>query len=97
VEYIVLNEVFGPMGLNKLVCEVFVDNEAVWRLHESFGFQREAHYRQHILKGGAFRDVYGLAILAPDWEASRAVSEARLAAKGIDLKTLRIVEPSPHP
>ena len=82
VEYLVANEVFGPMHLNKLACEVFVANEAVWRLHESFGFVREAHYRDHIFKGGRFHDVYGLGLLAADWAQRVSGVEARLAQRG---------------
>ena len=82
VEYIVLQHVFGPLGLNKLCCEVFVDNEAVWKLHESFGFTREALYRDHVFKDGGFKDVVGLAILARDWAAVRPACEARLREKG---------------
>lgn len=83
VEYMVLREVFGPMALNKLSCEVFVENEAVWKLHESFGFTREAHYREHVWKGGRFRDVYGLAIRAEDWARVRPGIEARLRERGL--------------
>jgi UDP-4-amino-4,6-dideoxy-N-acetyl-beta-L-altrosamine N-acetyltransferase len=90
VEYLVLREVFGPMRLNKLTCEVFIDNEAVWRLHESFGFTREAHFRDHVWKAGRFHDVYGLAILAADWVRVRGEVEARLRAKGNDPDTLMI-------
>jgi UDP-4-amino-4,6-dideoxy-N-acetyl-beta-L-altrosamine N-acetyltransferase len=82
VEYLVANEVFGPMGLNKLTCEVFVANDAVWRLHESFGFVREAHYRDHIFKGGRFHDVYGLGLLAADWAQRVDGVEERLAERG---------------
>jgi len=91
VEYIVLEEVFGPMRLNKLNCEVFADNEAVWRLHESFGFTREALFRDHVRKGDAFKDVVGLGILARDWAAARPACEARLREKGRDPAALRIV------
>lgn len=90
VEYIVLQQVFGPLGLNKLCCEVFADNEAVWKLHESFGFTREAYFRDHVLKVGAFRDVIGLAILARDWEAARGACEARLRDKGRDPASLGV-------
>lgn len=90
VEYIVLQHVFGPMGLNKLCCEVFLDNEPVWRLHESFGFTREALYRDHVLKDGVFRDVVGLGLLARDWMAARPACEARLREKGRDPATLGI-------
>ncbi len=91
VEYIVLDHVFGTRGLNKLWCEVFVENEAVWKLHESFGFQREAHLRQHIYKRGRFLDVYGLGLLAADWDRVRPSVEARLQARGHDLAQLKIL------
>ncbi len=84
VEFIMLRHVFGPMGFNKLWCEVFKDNDAVWKLHESFGFKREAEYREHVYKGGRFRDVIGLGMLRSDWEAARPAVETRLRAKGLD-------------
>ena len=90
VEYMVLQHVFGALKLNKLWCEVLLENETVWRLHESFGFRREAHFRQHVWKGGQFKDVVGLGLLSEDWLASRAACEARLLAKGHDLAGLII-------
>jgi UDP-4-amino-4,6-dideoxy-N-acetyl-beta-L-altrosamine N-acetyltransferase len=90
VEYRVLREVFGPIGLNKLCCEVFLENEAVWRMHESFGFTREALYRDHVWKGGRFHDVLGLAMLAADWERVRPEIEARLTGRGIDPEQIAI-------
>jgi RimJ/RimL family protein N-acetyltransferase len=91
VEYIVLDHVFGARGLNKLWCEVFVENEAVWKLHESFGFKREAHFRQHIHKGGRYLDVYGLGLLAAEWDLARPSIQARLEARGHDLTQLMIL------
>jgi UDP-4-amino-4,6-dideoxy-N-acetyl-beta-L-altrosamine N-acetyltransferase len=90
VEYLVLGEVFGPMGLNRLACEVFTANEAVWKLHEGFGFTREAHYRDYVWKDGRFHDVYGLAILAADWAGVKGTIEARLRAKGNEPAALAI-------
>ena len=84
VEYIVLRHVFETLGLNKLWCEVLLENEAVWRLHESFGFVREARLRQHVFKGGRFQDVVGLGLLATDWIQRRPACETRLAARGLD-------------
>jgi UDP-4-amino-4,6-dideoxy-N-acetyl-beta-L-altrosamine N-acetyltransferase len=92
VEYMVLNHVFGPLGLNKLWCEVFVDNEAVWRMHESFGFTREALFRDHVWKEGRFRDVIGLGILARDWASARPACEARLRERGRDPRSLAIAD-----
>jgi RimJ/RimL family protein N-acetyltransferase len=78
----VIDHVFGAMGLHKLWCEVLIDNEAVWRLHESFGFVREALYRDHVWKAGRFQDVVGLGLLADDWARIRPSCAARLADKG---------------
>lgn len=82
VEYMVIEHVFGPLGLNKLACEVLLENEAVWTLHASFGFVREALYRDHVWKSGCFHDVVGLALLARDWPAAREAAAKRLRAKG---------------
>jgi UDP-4-amino-4,6-dideoxy-N-acetyl-beta-L-altrosamine N-acetyltransferase len=88
VEFAMIEHVFAGLKLNKLWCEVLVENEAVWTLHESFGFRREALYRQHVWKGGRFQDVMGLGLLASDWAAARAGCAARLAAKGVDVSAL---------
>jgi len=84
IEYIVLRHVFETLGLNKLWCEVLLDNEGVWKLHESFGFVREALYRQHVFKDGRFQDVVGLGMLSSDWAAAKPAIEARLRDKGND-------------
>lgn len=88
VEYIVLRHVFEDLGLNKLWCEVLVENEPVWKLHESFGFTREALYRDHVLKAGRFQDVVGLGMLKSDWDAAKQRIEARLRDKGQDPDTI---------
>ncbi len=85
VEFLTLETAFGPFGLGKLSCEVLADNEGVIRLHESFGFQREASSRQQVMKNGAKTDVVGLGLVAGDWAARREDSRARLAAKGFAL------------
>ena len=85
VEYWVIEHVFADLGLTKLWCEVLIGNEGVWRLHEGFGFQREALLRQHVKKAGVASDVVGLGLLAADWAGAREASRARLVAKGFDL------------
>ena len=85
VEYWMIEHVFRTLGLAKLWCEVLVENEAVWKLHESFGFRREALLRQHVWKNGEPRDVVGLGLLAQDWTAVREASRERLRAKGYAL------------
>lgn len=67
VEFNVLEYVFSRLNLNKLRCEVFVENEKVIKMHEKFGFRREAFYREHCVKGNNKLDVVGLGILKLDW------------------------------
>jgi UDP-4-amino-4,6-dideoxy-N-acetyl-beta-L-altrosamine N-acetyltransferase len=90
VEFCVIDHVFGSLGLNKLTCEVLVENEAVWKLHESFGFTREALFRAHVWKQGRPRDVVGLGMLASDWARQRPAAADRLAARGFDLDTIAL-------
>lgn len=95
VEYLVLRYVFEQLRLNKLWCEVFASNVAVWRLHESFGFRREAELRAHVRKGRAFHDVIGLGMLRTEWPAAKAEAEARLRARGYDPSALQLREARP--
>jgi UDP-4-amino-4,6-dideoxy-N-acetyl-beta-L-altrosamine N-acetyltransferase len=84
VEYAMIEKAFGEFGLTKLWCEVLASNEAVWKLHERFGFRREAHFRDHVLKAGAPRDVFGLGLLKTDWLEHRVAAREQLVAKGYD-------------
>ena len=70
-EYNVIEYVFNELRLNKLRCEVFTTNEKVVRMHEKFGFRREAYYREHCIKDGEKLDVVGLALLKSDWDLLR--------------------------
>ncbi len=89
VEYWVIEYVFGVLGLAKLWCEVIESNKAVWRLHEGFGFTREALLRSHVVKGGQPLDVIGLGLLESEWRgAAREAARERLIAKGFDLSDL---------
>ena len=82
VEYWVIEHVFGELSLNKLWCEVLIGNEPVWKLHEGFGFVREALFRDHVVKNGAPSDVVGLGMTAADWAAKREASAERLRGRG---------------
>jgi len=85
VEYLMIEKVFGEFALEKLWCEVLVSNEAVWKLHESFGFVREAHFRRHVVKSDGPHDVYGLGLLKSDWQQRRDAARNRLATKGFQV------------
>ncbi len=92
VEYLVLGHVFEVRGLNKLWCEVLAANSAVVRLHERFGFIREALFRDHVRKGGVFHDVVGLGLLRKDWPKVKAMAEGQLA-RAWPPQALRLDEP----
>ena len=82
VEYLMLERVFGEFGLGKLWCEVLTSNPAVIRLHQKFGFQQEALFRRHVLKGGELQDVMGLGLLADEWAEARPRMQKTLTASG---------------
>lgn len=83
-KFLVIDHVFGQLGLHKLWSEVLLANERAWRSDQSFGFQREAHYRDHVWKAGRFQDVIGLGLLDSDWRATREACAARLKLAGYD-------------
>jgi UDP-4-amino-4,6-dideoxy-N-acetyl-beta-L-altrosamine N-acetyltransferase len=91
VEFIVLDHVFDDLGLHKLWCEVLLENKGVWRMHESYGFIREALFRDHVWKAGRFHDVVGLGLLADDWAAAREHCAARLAKAGFGSDDLKLI------
>jgi UDP-4-amino-4,6-dideoxy-N-acetyl-beta-L-altrosamine N-acetyltransferase len=84
VEYWVLEYVFAGLKLAKLWCEVLASNEAVWKLHEAFGFTVEARFRGHVIKDGRRADVLGLGILAADWRERRPTMAERLTLRGYE-------------
>jgi UDP-4-amino-4,6-dideoxy-N-acetyl-beta-L-altrosamine N-acetyltransferase len=82
VEFLMIERAFGELGVRKLWCEVLASNEAVWTMHQKFGFQIEARLREHVIKGGAPQAVIGLGLLKPDWDAARPAIVKRLERLG---------------
>lgn len=81
VEYNVLKYVFSYIKLNKLRCEVLVSNYQVIKMHEKFGFRREAYYREHCIKGNSKLDVVGLAILKSEWDGHEIIMKEKIYGK----------------
>ena len=84
VDYLLCGHAFEALGLNKVWCEVLAHNAAGYRVHERFGFTREALLREHVRKDGVFRDVIGLGLLRRDWAAVKARAQVRLREHGGD-------------
>jgi UDP-4-amino-4,6-dideoxy-N-acetyl-beta-L-altrosamine N-acetyltransferase len=82
VEFLMIERAFGELGLRKLWCEVLITNEAVWKLHQKFGFRQEALFRAHVIKAGLPMDVMGLGLLAEDWAEARPAMVERLVRLG---------------
>jgi UDP-4-amino-4,6-dideoxy-N-acetyl-beta-L-altrosamine N-acetyltransferase len=83
-EFKVLDHAFGPLGLRKVWSEVLESNPVAWGLHLANGFEREALFRAHVVKGGEPRNVVGLGLLAEDWRVRRPQARERLILKGYD-------------
>lgn len=60
---LLLGYAFGRLGLNRVYLHVFSENEAAIRLYRRVGFVPEGILRQHVYKGGRFRDVAVMGIL----------------------------------
>ncbi len=68
VEYTILKMVFEELGMNKILCEVMVENKAVINMHENLGFRREAYFREHIIKNNISHDIVTLSMLKQEWD-----------------------------
>ena len=91
IEFLMIERAFGEpesggLGLRKLWCEVLITNEAVWKLHQKFGFRQEALYRAHVIKGGKPVDVMGLGLLAEEWPAVRPAMAERMKRLGYEVE-----------
>jgi len=87
VELAMLDHVFGGLGLKALGCEVLTGNEAVWKLHQSFGFEVLETLAGRAMKGGVSLDALRLELNAARWAGVREGCAERLRARGFDLKS----------
>jgi len=67
IESLILRYFFDHMNMNRLQCELFVENENVIALHKKFGFKQEGLFRQYVFKEGRYRDVVYLALLREEY------------------------------
>jgi UDP-4-amino-4,6-dideoxy-N-acetyl-beta-L-altrosamine N-acetyltransferase len=65
--YKLINYVFYELGMNKLMSMVLTTNSSSIKLTESFGFCRNAYYKEHCYKNGEFIDMIGFSMLKRDW------------------------------
>lgn len=72
---LLLDYAFGALGLHRVYLHVLVGNEPALRLYRRVGFEPEGVLREHVWKGGGFRDVAVMAILAGERAARREQTE----------------------
>lgn len=65
--YLALCHIFEELKLHKVIGEAFAFNEASIAYHKKLGFSQEAHFVEHVLKDGSYRDVLSFALLSRDW------------------------------
>lgn len=82
VELSMLDHVFADLGLQRLWCEVLEDNEAVWKLHQSFGFEIAERLAGRAMKAGVSRDALRLVLTTARWDEVRPGCAERLTARG---------------
>lgn len=85
-EFLVVEQVFGPLGLTRLWCEVLESNPAVIKLHKRFGFVEEARLPSRVTRAGEAVDAIGLALTAAGWADVRPAMVERLSAMGFALR-----------
>jgi UDP-4-amino-4,6-dideoxy-N-acetyl-beta-L-altrosamine N-acetyltransferase len=62
--------VFYNLGLNKLCCEVFEQNDKVVKMHQKFGTEIEGLLKEHIIKGEEKYNVVTMGILKHKWDTT---------------------------
>ena len=72
---LVLDELFGPMGLHRAEANIQPGNAASRRLVERLGFRLEGFSPDYLFIDGAWRDHDRWAILAPEWSGPEAGPE----------------------
>lgn len=70
-----LDYLFCTLKKHRVVATTDTDNHASYRLLESVGFRREAHFIQNIFFNGAWGDEYQYAMLANEWRNNSAILE----------------------
>ena len=68
MEYLAIEYAFDTLHIRKLLCEVFVFNSTVIKMHKKFGFVEEGILVRQKAKIGSYEDVVLLALFQADWE-----------------------------
>lgn len=59
---LILEYAFNHLNLNKVYCEVFVDNLRALNSYKKIGFVQDGLFKNHIYKNGEYKDIAHLSI-----------------------------------
>ena len=65
-----LQYAFDEVGLHRVFGRCDARNLGSWKLMESLGMRREAHFREHAIFKGGWDEEFYYAILEREWQAS---------------------------
>ena len=80
--FLALDYAFGELGLQTVVGESFVWNDASVRHHQRLGFREVEEARLRVRKNGETQDVMRLRVTAEWWDRLRSSLEQALFPKG---------------
>ena len=80
--FLALDYAFGESGLQRVVGESFVWNDANVRYHQRLGFREVEEERLRVRKNGEMQDVMRLRVTAEWWDRLRPSLEQALFPKG---------------
>ena len=78
VEVFILIYIFDFLKLNKLCCEVFLENKTVWKMHLKIGFSQEGLLKNHISKNNHFHNIILMGMQRKEWQKIRKTHLDRL-------------------
>ena len=61
-----LSYAFTELGLNRVYLNVLSENAAAIRFYEKIGFKMEGTFRNHVFKGGRWKDVMAMGLCVDD-------------------------------
>ncbi len=86
--FLALEWAFQQLEVEKVYGEVLSNNEKSLSYHQSLGFRKEGHFRNHIVRKNKYLDVIRYGLLKEEWIAEKPQVLKKLAERGIDHKDL---------
>jgi RimJ/RimL family protein N-acetyltransferase len=70
--FLMVRHAFETLNLNRVMLQVYEQNDRGLRTYEKVGFRKEGVLRQDYYREGRYRDTIIMGILRPEWDEVRA-------------------------